>query len=253
MGEDRTALASTPPAGVGGVPWSVLGRYALLVALVGLLPVPLLDTWLENRLRRRLVRSLARRAGRELAEDDLAVLGDLPPGGCSGCLVALVLRPIKKLLGTLMVVWQAKSLADSFSDVVHRGVLLQEAFALGALPGEAKRVRAAMDAALKRVDPRFLERHLGQLARDRRDELSRAMREAAAAARQPGRRVEGMADAADQDAVGPELRALSTVMVDVVRLGLSTELLWWFRHELGHQVPGSPPPAAGSEVSPGSA
>jgi hypothetical protein len=79
------------------------------------------------------------------------------------------------------------------------------------------------------------------------------MREAAATARRPGPRAERIADAADQDAVGPELRALSGVMVDVVRLGLSTELLWWFRHELGLEVPGVAPKPEGGGGDRGSA
>lgn len=214
--------------------WLLLGRYGLLVSLCALVPVPILDGWIENRLRRRLARKIAARHGKELPGAELATLADAPSGGCLGLVAAIVLWPIKKLLKTITIVFQAKGIADTFSEVVHRSLLLEDAFEAGYLPGDPARVRRAMDQALTHVDTRPIERTLLGALRHTRHELTRTIWEAVRVVRL--RRVEALADAADRDAL-PAASDLSRAMIAALDTrALVPELFAWFRAEMGEKV-----------------
>jgi hypothetical protein len=134
--------------------WPLVARYALLCALCGLIPVPLVDGWVEDRLRRRLVRRLFAARGQRPSDADASMLADAAPVGCLGIIKKLVLWPFKKLLSTILFVLQLDSMANTFSDVVHRALLVHEALDRGDLPGDAVRVRAAMNRAMVGVDLR---------------------------------------------------------------------------------------------------
>jgi hypothetical protein len=213
--------------------WLLLGRYALLIALCDLIPIPFLDRMVENRLRRRLVDAIGRRHGRELPAADLAVLGDAPPGGCTGCLTAILLWPIRKVLKTALVVFQVKGIADRFSELVHRGLLLEDAFDEGWLPGDAARVRAAMDGALTHVDTRPIERTLMGVLRSYRHDLNRTIWETVRVLRL--RHVDALADAATADRLAESTTRASKALVAALRSGrvLVPELVAWFRAEMG--------------------
>ena len=144
MGDERGA----------GLDWMLLGRYALVVALCELIPIPFLDAWIENRVRRRMVRKILSQHGVQLDDAQLALLADATSAGCMGCFWALVMWPVKKLLKTLLVVFQAKTITDRFSEVLHRALLTEEACELGLLPDRAADVRRAMDPALAHVATR---------------------------------------------------------------------------------------------------
>jgi hypothetical protein len=74
-------------------------RYALTLVAAELLPVPLLDTLVCNRLRRRLVRVEAERHGVPLPEEQVRELADEPlldPW-------RIVSWPVRKLLGSILL------------------------------------------------------------------------------------------------------------------------------------------------------
>lgn len=201
-------------------------RYALLTTLCTLIPVPFLDTYAENRVRRSLVRQIAARHEVILEEAAVRALADLPSGGCLGMLAAALWWPVKKLLKTIATVFLVKGLVDQASEVVHRGMMLQHAFEHGWLPGDAPRVRAAMDSALDHVDTRLVERAFFGRLRDPRGEFNAMVY---AAARRP---VATGHDAA-AGAMEPHAARLSEAMEDAVRrTGLVPELLHWFAAEL---------------------
>lgn len=223
-------------AGPHPLDWMLIGRYALLVALCDLIPVPLLDFWVENVLRRRMVRAIGLAHGVPLDADAQKQLGNKPFYGCSGCLVAIVVWPVKKLLKTISVVFQVKGIADTFTEVVHRALLLEEAFEAGWLPGDPERVRIAMDAALDHVDTRVVERTLRGTMRDVRHELSRTVTESVRITRErlASRPAEALADAAEADGLGPGADEASRVMVASLKSSaLVPELVTWFRAEMG--------------------
>lgn len=74
-------------------------RYALTLLAVDLVPVPVLDTWLANRVRRRLVRGEARRAGRDASEAAVVALADDPLWSWR----RLAMWPVKKVVGKLLL------------------------------------------------------------------------------------------------------------------------------------------------------
>lgn len=218
-----------------GLDWLLLGRYALVVALCELIPIPLLDGWVENRVRRRMVRLITTRHGVVLDDAQIALLADASSAGCMGCFWAIVMWPIKKLLKTALIVLQAKTITDRFSEVLHRALLTEEACELGLLPDRAEDVRRAMDQALAHVDTRPVERKLVGTLRDARHELNGAVWESARVARERlrDRPAEALADAAEGDEL-PRATELSRVLTATVKVsGLVPELVKWFHGELG--------------------
>lgn len=218
--------------------WFLIGRYALLVALTALIPVPLMDSITETTLRRRMVRALAARHDVKLEEGQIRTLADTPGGGCSGCLVAVVKWPFEKLFKTVFFVLGIKNLVDVASEVLHRGLLLEEAFARGWLPERVPEVRSAMDRSLACIDTRIVERRLVSVFADHTNELNRAVHEAARLARlrvrQAGPR---LADAADQGLLGAAFDRMVELFTETVHgTAVVPELLHWFRAEMGEPV-----------------
>jgi hypothetical protein len=201
-------------------------RYALLTTLCALIPVPFLDTWAENRVRRTLVRRIAAGHGKELPDEAVRTVADLPSGGCFGMIKAALWWPVKKLLKTIATVFLVKGLADGASEVMHRALMVHHALEAGLLPDEAERVRAAMDRALEHVDTRWFERLLFGRLRKPRGEYNRMVFEAA---RDP----RGAEQAAATGTMGPLATQLSEEMVAAARTtGLVAEVVHWFVAEL---------------------
>jgi len=138
----------------------LVGRYAALVAACDLIPLPLLDLWVENRVRRALVRAQAQRCDVVLDEPTVALLADRNSGGCWGFFMAVLWWPIKKVLKALTTVFMVKGAADVASEVVHRALLVDDALRMGELPARAREVRLAMDRAMDHIDTRWVERWL---------------------------------------------------------------------------------------------
>ncbi len=231
------------------IDWLLLGRYATLITLATLIPIPIIDLRVENFFRRRMVRAIADRHGVELPPSAISKLGDRPSGGCLGCLGSILLWPFRKVLRTLLVVFQAKALADTTSEVVHRGLMLEEALTEGWIPSvENDHVRGAMEQALAKVDTRPVERALRGTLRDHRDDLTAVVREAVrvARSRRAVRPREAVADAADADALGEGADEISAAMkASFQKAGLVPEVLYWFRSKMG-APPTLPMPLGGT-------
>lgn len=200
---------TTPP-----IDRQLLSTWSAVAGLTGLVPVPLLDTWLQNRARRGLVRRVLQARGLTLAPEELAALADTPSGGCLGVLLAVLIWPVKKVLRTVFFAWEVKTVADVASEVFHRALLLEEALDRGWVPGDLTRVRAAMDTALARVDTRTIERNLWGALRDRKHAHNDAVRAA----------VKGSRRSTDLS------RALAAALATSL---LVPELVIWFRSEMG--------------------
>ncbi len=149
-----------------------------MTGLCPLIPIPLLDDWTRDLLRRRLVARLAASAGTDLSGGDAGILacGYRPPdaAGCAGgCLRALLVRPVvflanlvfRKLMRKVLFFLTIKDAVDTFSETFHEAYLLRHALVLGVLREPilvaADRVAADRVAADRvapdRVDPRVLE------------------------------------------------------------------------------------------------
>ncbi len=136
---------------------------SVMTGLCPLIPIPLLDDWTRDLLRRRLVARLAASAGTDLSGGDAGILacGYRPPdaAGCAGgCLRALLVRPVvflanlvfRKLMRKVLFFLTIKDAVDTFSETFHEAYLLRHALVLGVL-------REPILVAPDRVDPRVLE------------------------------------------------------------------------------------------------
>jgi hypothetical protein len=209
--------------------WLLIGRYALLIALTALIPVPLLDRGIENYLRRRMVRAIARRHELELSEADVATLAHVPTGGCFGCLWSVVLWPVRKILKTVLFVWQIKTIADAASEMVHRALMMEEALESGWIPGDAQGVRKAMDRALFSVDTRLVERQIAGVFQDHTNDLNKLIYQTTAMAR-----ADVIAAAVEADELATGATGLTRAMTAALQSsGVVPELLQWFRAEMG--------------------
>jgi hypothetical protein len=209
--------------------WLLIGRYALLIALTALIPVPLLDRGIENYLRRRMVRAIARRHEIQLCEADVTTLAHAPSGGCFGCLWSVVTWPVRKILKTVLFVWQVKTIADSASEMVHRALMLEEAMESGWIPGDAQGVRKAMDSALTSVDTRLVERQIAGVFQDHTNDLNKLIYQTTALAR-----ADVIAAAVEADELSTGATGLTQAMTAALQSsGVVPELLQWFRAEMG--------------------
>ena len=78
-------------------------RYAVATAACELIPVPLLDVYAQNQVRRLALRKVAERRGIALDEEALRALADEELGGIGAIAKRLALWPVKKLLKTVFI------------------------------------------------------------------------------------------------------------------------------------------------------
>lgn len=136
----------------------ILIRYAVLVGLTPLIPVPLLDDIAQGYFERRMIEKLALARQMPLSTEQLDALASPPQtlgGRVWGCLTTLVLYPISKLLRKIFFFLEIKRALDLVAATYVRGHLLDRAFGRRVLapagahaPGD---VRAATERAISRV------------------------------------------------------------------------------------------------------
>jgi hypothetical protein len=165
--EDQKA----PPAGPD-LPRLV--AYSLVTGLCPLIPIPFLDDWARDLLRRRHTAGIATAHGLPLDEDALSVLALGSPAfkvsGCfKGCLVGagfkfalyVVRKLFMKAFRTVVILLTFRSCSREFSRTFHEAFLFDHALRLGALPppkeGTDPRprigaVRRAIEATCAEVD-----------------------------------------------------------------------------------------------------
>lgn len=225
--------------------WLFISRYALLVALCELIPIPVLDSWVANLVRRRLTRVQLVQHQVELPSADVRMLADAGAGGCLGILWSILVWPIKKVLRTVLFVLQINRMVNVASEVAHRALLVHEALEREVVPGDVVAVRAAMNRALARVDVTVVDKAVfSGLALSRRT-LWQAMRagwsrlRAEAAAE---RRADAVG-AQDEAPLPPMPEELSQALGEALHTpGIEAELVRVFRMELEGGPPHAPGP-----------
>ena len=141
-----------------------LSFYGILGGLTALIPVPFLDDWTLDLIRRRLARELFARHGVPLSREARAVLTAKGPWAVSGCLYqaffVLVLVPVKiltfffkRLARTLLFFLALKQATDRASEVFHEGYLLESALRRELIdaPAETEVVARVMNAIRQTV------------------------------------------------------------------------------------------------------
>jgi hypothetical protein len=125
-----------------------IAHLALFAGLSPLVPLPLLDGWVERRLTRAMLRRVLADAGRPVDDATLGILTEDRSGMLVGCLGVAVVWPLKKLFRTVLYFLTVKDVLDA----VTRAALVA-AMVHAAPPGlvaDPKRLRDGMDATLAR-------------------------------------------------------------------------------------------------------
>ena len=133
----------------------VILAHTTLAALTPLIPVPFVDTVVQNRVMRRMVRKLAELHHLRIWDPEVETLADEKGGNLFfGIAKGAVLAPIKRLLRKTFMFLAGKRIVDLASECYHRGFLVERAFANGwcAPHGKtsAKDLREAIDQVLAR-------------------------------------------------------------------------------------------------------
>lgn len=162
------------------IPLRDLVGKSLLSGLCPLIPIPFLDDWLRDRVKRHATRKLTRTSGLDLDPQavDILATGHRPKNiqGCvEGCLYSTVTWParflfrlvVKKILRKVIFVLAIKDCVDTFSASFHEHYLLRHALTLGALAGVPAQerviaVRASIESVRDAVDHRPVERWAGK-------------------------------------------------------------------------------------------
>lgn len=157
----RTGADANPDA--GDRPGDVLHltvHHALLAAICQFIPVPFLDDLAGERLVRRLVDKLLERNGRNYSAEAVAPLYEGPQRGvigkATGFMKSLILKPVKKVLRTALIVVTIRRALMTAAWVILLGRTIDRYLARGEmgddLPEGRKRERAAqIDAAVREV------------------------------------------------------------------------------------------------------
>ncbi len=247
----------TSAVGADGVGLRSVLLYSLLGGLCPLIPLPFLDDVLVRSIRRRMVRSLLRRAGHDATEAQARRLTRTERRGLLlGCLVGVVWYAIRKISRKILYFLAVKDCVDVASRLLHEGWLLQYALSRGVLPAGAlrdedlDRVRDAIERACERVDTRPLEQLLRRLFDAQMvlltrlaDGLGRLLRAEGAS-----RRDRDAVERALQRGEGREVGALERLLDDLARgLGAHEPYLRALEAAFDGEVQGE----AGGEAIPG--
>jgi hypothetical protein len=137
---------------------TALVKYAVLVGLTPLIPLPFLDDLAQQHFERRLIARLLRE--HQIPPDDdhasaLAAPLPSPHGAVLGCLLTLVLYPLKKLFRKLFFFLEIKRAIDLVSTTYSLGYALDHVLGAGLyVPGgplAPVELRGALERALARV------------------------------------------------------------------------------------------------------
>jgi hypothetical protein len=173
---------------------AIVRRYAVLIGLTPLVPIPFIDDVIRGYLRRRLVRALFAERGEPLSDVEARVLADeWGRGGLAGCLLAPIVYLLKKVFRKIFFFLEWKRAVDIASGTYHFGTLLDHALEKrwcgeGA-PYTPARVRAAIEAVLARVGTGPVEKAIAEAFGRSRDAMAAAARGLRQAARGMTRRI----------------------------------------------------------------
>ena len=125
-----------------------IAAHALMAGCCALVPLPILDTWLEQKATRQMYRILLEGAGQPIDEAALDVLVEDRSSLLLGCLGVVVIWPLKKAFRTFFYFLTIKDVIDGTAEAAIRASMLEASFAR--LPTDARAVRDVMDATLDR-------------------------------------------------------------------------------------------------------
>lgn len=166
-GASEAALAKNTPSATA---LASVVTYSVLGGLCPLIPVPFIDDIILGFIKRRMVETLLMLHGHKPVSKQVKALSR-EPGGCPlGCLWAVVVYPLTKILKKVFYFLSIKGCVDVASTMLHRGYLLHHVLSNGIvsdknLADQASlvRVQDAILAACKEVDPRPINQVLKRI------------------------------------------------------------------------------------------
>ncbi|MEW6130367.1 MAG: hypothetical protein AB1757_25250 [Acidobacteriota bacterium] len=134
--------------------------HAVLAGLTPLIPVPLVDDLVKSYFQRRMVRKLAAAHARVLNHQDTETFADDQDTGClRGCLVTVLLLPLKAIFRKIFFFLEWKRAIDVVSHTYYQGFLIDYALAENWLNWRsAQEIRGAIDEVLARLNTSLIER-----------------------------------------------------------------------------------------------
>lgn len=141
---------------------ATIGRYAVMAAFTELIPVPMLDSWVQAVVLRGMLEELARDRGVTIDDAARRKMVDPPRTGCLGMIFAVLWWAVKKVIRTILLFLELKFMIDVGVRAWHVGLLLDHLMETGRLTGgeNAAAIRKALDSTLASVETRPLERSL---------------------------------------------------------------------------------------------
>ncbi|MCB9778051.1 MAG: hypothetical protein H6742_05770 [Alphaproteobacteria bacterium] len=124
---------------------------AVFVGVAALIPVPILDDIVRRAMMRGLYQAIGAQRGVPLDDASLDLLTKSKGFSVLGCLLGPVWYLVKKISKKILFFLAVKDALDWAAEAAIRGELVLVAIDQGALPGDAQRVRDAMDLAWKKA------------------------------------------------------------------------------------------------------
>jgi hypothetical protein len=193
---DEQAAPSPHSQGAGGRPvdpwFKRLTFYSFLGGVAHLPPLPVIDDWLYNIVRRAMVRDLLTARNVQAGDRSLKILVQAPATGFlqKGCVYTLLLPwravtyTLKRLFRKVFFVLLIKSAADHAVRLFQEGYLIDYAIKSGRLSQEVlagnlveiKRVRHALDETNRHLNPHAVTNSMQLLFKGGRRALLQGMR-----------------------------------------------------------------------------
>jgi hypothetical protein len=183
--------------------------HAVLAGLTPLIPVPLLDDVVKGYFQRRLVRKLAAAHRRHLSDAEVEALADDKASGClSGCLLTVLVLPLKAIFRKIFFFLEWKRAVDIVSHNYYHGFLIDHALARNYLTERrASDIRSAIDYVLGQLNTSLIERSVKGVFNQSQSVLRNAARLLRNSLRQLTRRSSQTEVARVIEAVQPEEEA----------------------------------------------
>ncbi len=163
----ETALAQKSPSATA---LASVVTYSVLGGLCPLIPVPFIDDIILTFIQRRMAQTLCVVHGFHPTSGQVKALSREASGCPLGCLWAVFIYPLKKVLKKVLYFLSIKGCVDVTSTMLHRGYLLNHCLSTGLITQDRGadqahlvRVQDAILAACREVDPRPINQVLKRI------------------------------------------------------------------------------------------
>ena len=109
----------------------VIVKYSLLYGLASFIPLPLVDSYTQDLLAKRMTKKIFQHYDRPISDANAKLISQKSGGFCWGCIAGVLIWPVKKLIKTIAFFLSFKSLSDEIASCSIRAITIQQAILLG--------------------------------------------------------------------------------------------------------------------------